>query len=293
MIKLIRWHNSLTRFLLLSLCVAGLMTAAHTALAFEMPDGYEAASRQPPPTLAELERLAPIGRIGDDDLAGLPFNIRNDAMREAALSYGARGGLVWRTYHIRDELEGRRAYLDKVFDFRNLLIAAPSGFLIEPPIITEQINAMLVEAGGMQAAVADRVFEINKNARIVSAPRHWRNYLEREWGDIATPPDILRPQNEEERHRWARWVREGWDQGVEQADEIFEDDLNQLTSDYQGMVRYRMLLAQGMVSPPYAIQVDRGITGGGATMRVGDRSVEITGMPELKPGARTWQPASR
>ena len=59
------------------------------------------------------------------------------------------------------------------------------------------------------------------------------------------------------------------------------------------MVRYRLLLSQGMISPPYALQVDRGITGGGEEMRIGDRAVQITGVPELITGYDQWQPASR
>ena len=110
---------------------------------------------------------------------------------------------------------------------------------------------------------------------------------------MKNPPDILRPENDEERAEWIAWVRKGWDDGVEQADDIFQDDLNQLLGDYRGMVRYRMLLAQGMITPPYALQVDRGITGDSKVMRIGDRAVEITGAPQFMPGAEGWQPASR
>ncbi len=251
-----------------------------------------ADSRVPPPQLQDLEDVPKLNVFVNEE-TGMPFNIRLDAQREAALSYGARGGLAWRTYAIRQELDRRASYMDKVFDFRQLLIPAQSGLLIEPPIVSESVNAMLIDASGRQAAVADRVFDISRNARIVSTARSWRNYLERDWGEVKPPPDILRPNNEEEREKWRRWVREGWDQGVTQADEIFEQDLLQLTAHYQGMVRYRMLLAQGMISPPYALQVDRGITGGGDRMRVGDRAVEITGMPELMPGTERWRPANR
>ena len=66
-----------------------------------------------------------------------------------------------------------------------------------------------------------------------------------------------------------------------------------MTAHYHGMVRYRMLLSQGMVTPPYAIQFDRGVTGGGDRMRVGDRAVTITGKPSLTTGTERWQPASR
>lgn len=245
-----------------------------------------------PPTLEELENLPRINKVIDDK-AGLPFDIRENAIREAALSYGARGGLAWRTYHIRSEMERRAGSMDKVYDFRQLLIAAPSGLLIEPPVISESINALIITGKGTEAAVSDRIYDIIANARIVGAPRSWRNYLERDWGEVTEPPDLLRPVNESEREQWIKWVRKGWEEGARQADDIFRDDLNELMADYQGMVRYRMLLAQGIVTPPYALQIDRGVTGGGDVLRVGDRAVQITGMPALIPGAERWQPANR
>lgn len=248
---------------------------------------------QTPPPLGELQSIEPEIDYDDEEGTGLPFDIRLESMKEAALSYGARGGLAWRTWEIRQELDTRASYMDKVFNFRNLLIPAPSGLLIEPPVISEAIDAMLIENGGLEAAVADRIYNISKNARIVSTPRTWRAYLEREWGEVTPPPDILRPQDEDERKQWEKWTRQGWEEGINQANEIFQTDLNQLAADYQGMVRYKMLLTQGMVSPPYALQVDRGVTGGGNEMRVGDRAVSIKSLPALNPGALQWQPASR
>ncbi len=244
----------------------------------------------PPPSLSELQSIPKENKIVDD---AMPLDIRRDAMKEAALSYGARGGLAWRTYYVREELEIRAQYMDKVFDFTQLLIPAPSGLLIEPPIISEQLDAMIIDTGGLEAAVADRVLNISRNARIVSAPRTWRAYLERTWGAVTPPPDILRPNNKEERALWNSYVKEGWEAGIAQANEIFQTDLNKLVADYKGMVRYRMLLSQGMVSPPYALQKDRGVTGGGNEMRVGDRSVAITGLPELKTQYQEWLPANR
>ena len=223
----------------------------------------------------------------------MAFDIRRDALREAAISYGARGGLAWRTYYIRNDLEKSARAMDQVYNFRQLLIPAPSGFLIEPPIINESLNAMLIEDGGQQAAVSDALYNIVNKAKIVSSARTWRNYLEREWGEVDPPPDILRPENEEERQIWQELVAKGWDEGVKQADEIFQDDLNLLQADFQGMIRYRVLLTQGMVSPPYALQVDRGVTGDGNQMRVGDRAVQITGASELITGSEQWQPANR
>lgn len=251
-------------------------------------------SEQEPVDIEVLENYEPKSTFVAPEIeSSMPFDIRAEAVREAAFSFGARGGLAKRSFEIRQEMVGRERQLDKIYNFNQLLISAPSGFLIEPPVVTESMNAMLIDPSGQTAAVSDAIFNITENAKIVSAPRNWRVYLEREWGEVLPPPDILLPQTEEERKIWIESVREGWKMGYEQADDIFADDLARLNSDFEGMIRYRMLLSQGMVSPPYALQIDRGVTGGGEEMRVGDRAVQITGMPELVTGADQWKPASR
>lgn len=262
--------------------------------AYAQVDGY-GDSYNPaiePPALSELQGIEPETLPAKEDEA-MQIDIRRDALREAGYSYGARGGLAIRTWQIRNELESRADYLDKIYDFRQLLIPAESGLLIEPPIISEALDALNIDSGGLSAAVSDTVYNIGRNARIVSTARTWRQYLEREWDPVDPPPDILRPINREERAKWQAWVASGWEEGVAQANEIFQEDLNRLTADYRGMVRYRMLLAQGMVSPPYALQIDRGVTGGGNEMRVGDRALSITGLPSLKTDTSEWQPANR
>lgn len=247
-----------------------------------------------PPSLAQIIQETsytdPVDEI--EEMLETP-QIRTEALKEAALSYGARAGLAKRTWEIRRSLNQREANMDRIYDFKRLLIPAPSGLLIEPPIITEGEDATLIESGGQVAAVADRIFNINRNARIVSTPRNWRAYLEREWGEVKLPPQVLLPRNDEERRAWAKHMTEGWSEGVKQADEIFQADLNKLIADYTGMIRYRKLLAQGIVSAPYALQIERGVTGGGSEMRVGDRAVQITGPSQLQTEAFEWQPVPR
>lgn len=272
-------------FLILSFVVVFTASNVHAAID---PDDYGAR----PMELDDLINTK-AKKTKKEDVEALPLNIRRDAIEEAALSYGARGGLAWRTWHIRREIETRSRYLDKIFNFSDLLIPAQSGLMIEPPIVSEAMDALLINNRGEQAAVADKILKINRNARIVSAPRTWRNYLGREWGSVAPPPDILRPVTPDEYVLWEDSIRKGWKKGVEQADDVFQADLNQLVSDYQGMVRYKVLLAQNMISPPYAMQIDRGVTGDGNTMRIGDRELEITNMPQLQTGYDQWQPASR
>jgi defect in organelle trafficking protein DotC len=251
----------------------------------------------PPPSLDQVQSMLKIQDDIDTDIEKqtqkVGGQIRVEALKEAALSYGARAGLAYRTFQIQRRLAENEGNLTKVYNFGYLLIAGPSGLLVEPPIVTEAQSAVLVNTGGQNAAVADRVYRINRNARIVTAPRNWRTYLERDWGKIDPPPSILRPKNSEELANWHKWVLAGWQEGLRQGDEIFEADVNHLNADYTGMIRYRELLAQGMITAPYAAQENRGITGGGSEMRVGDRGLNLTAPAMLNPKSEQWTTAPR
>lgn len=228
----------------------------------------------------------------DEELMNL--DLRRDAQKEAALSYGARGGLAKRGYQIAERLRDYEVVLDKVFDFRALLVKAPSGLLIEPPIVRESLDSILITASGVEAAVADRVLNINKQAKIVSAPRDWRQYLVTSYDStVQPPPKVLWPKDAKEQAAWNGWVRQGWKAGFDQAEDGFDTNLNRLVADYNGMVRYRMLLSEGMISQPYALHEDRGVTGGKNEMRVGDRALRITGPSQFLTGSELWKPADR
>ncbi len=265
-------------------------TAAPSASVYIHPPETDTGVSPPPPVLQDLQEQMTGEELKADSMG---LQIRADALREAALSYGARGGLAYRTFEIQRRLAEYDASMSRTYNFSRLLIAAPSGLLIEPPIVSEAQRAVLVSSGGQAAAVADRIYRINRVARIVTAGRNWRLYLERDWGRVDPPPGILLPRDAAERDAWRAYVKEGWDEGVKQAEETFEADLDRLTADFVGMVRYRELLAQGMISPPYALANDRGVTGGGTEMRIGDRGVSITGQSALIPRSGSWTPAQR
>lgn len=290
--------GSLARFgLLLPLCLAAwggfaLIGAAPAEAAPRvLPDS---GKQDDPPTVdlppPDLEALKDVREGASIPNAG---EIRVDAMREGAVSYGARGGLAYRSWQIGEYLKQYDRQLTSIYDFRRLLIAAPSGLMIEPPVVSEAQRALIVTSDGQEAAIADRVISIQREARIVSAPRDWRQYLERKWGEIDLPPDVLLPTTPDERKAWELWVQDGWALGVEQADEIFQLDLDRLTRDFEGMVRYRELLAQNMITAPFPNLADAGIEGDGNEMRVGSRSVTITGPSQLETRAEKWMPARR
>jgi hypothetical protein len=48
-----------------------------------------------------------------------------------------------------------------------------------------------------------------------------------------------------------------------------------------------------MITPPYAAQENRGVTGGGGEMRVGDRGLNLTAPAMLNPKSDQWITAPR
>ncbi len=284
---------------------------ARAQLAFEngetppsLEDLQEVGGKTPDTTVKKTNSKDKLENIVAEE-KDLALKIRRDSMRDAARSYGARGGLSWRTKNIMDELKKSSYAMDKAFNFRRLLIRAPSNLFIEPPIVSEAQNNFIVTPNGIEAAVADVIYQITNQARIVSAPRDWRQYVERDWDKVAPPPDILLPENKVEREAWRRWVREGWEEGVKQADDTFQADLDLLVADFEGMVRYRRLLAENKISAPFATMVDRGVSGMKVQtmignkpvnittqMRVGDRAVRITSPSSLQDSRKgqDWAP---
>jgi defect-in-organelle-trafficking protein DotC len=240
-----------------------------------------------PETLAALQ-----GIKGTEQKQEAGFQVRADSQKEAALSYGLRGGLAWRTYQINQRLERFADPLSRTYNFRQLLMGAPGGVYVEPPVVEEQLEALKIADQGQSAALTDKILTISANARLVTTARDWRTYLERTWGRPDPPPNTLLPKTPEEQANWATWVKDGWQKGIEQADDIFTEDLARLNRDFTGMVRYRKLLAEAVVSAPYAGLVDRGVTGGGLEMRIGDRAVTITGPAQLKTQSNSWRPIS-
>ncbi|MDD2859484.1 MAG: type IV secretory system conjugative DNA transfer family protein [Acidiphilium sp.] len=242
--------------------------------------------RQAPPSLAALQAARP-GHVPGKTISPL----RLHALRQAALSYGARGGLAAESYTINLELSNYRQTLDKTFDFTRMV--QPIGndqTLLVPPIVTEAQFAFALAPGGQIAKQTDKVYEITQQARLASAPPNWRSFLVRSWSAPTPPPRNLMPHNAEEARDWARWVAQGWALGEQQGVQIFLDDLDRLQTDYIGMLRYAVLLRAGLVEPPDTRSSSRYVSGGRNRMLVGNKVVRITDQPGLNPNNRDWHP---
>jgi len=238
-----------------------------------------------PPSLESLQAARP----GFNPSQGLT-GPRGEALHEAALSFGARGGLAARGFALNEILRRYEARLDAAYDFRALVVAVGQGrTLMRPPIVTEAQMAFALGDGGQVARETGRVYEITREAQLSSAPPNWRSYLVRAWTSPTPPPDDLRPRSKEEVEYWNKWVAEGWAKGERQAVEIFLSDLGRLDRDIIGMARYRVLLRAGLVEQPRVAFANRAVQGGRDKMRVDDRTITITSQPGLNSNRRNWR----
>lgn len=209
--------------------------------------------------------------------------VRLAAIRTTAASLGARGALAWRATHIDAALKAEGGYLDHVYDFNQILIRDN----VLPPVLTSADNTLNL-ANDAAIRLADRTYRIVSPARFVTAPPTWRTYLWLGYKKPEVPDFSLLPRNNPEVIVWNEYLVRGWKQGLAQANEIFSSNLSRLTRDYLGMVMYRKLLAQKMISQPYVASASLGVTGNANELRIDDQIMRITQRSKLNPDSKAW-----
>ena len=229
--------------------------------------------------LREMQEIVPAGR--DAQVASSEDRLRAPALRDAALAYGARGGLSWSSKQINEMLESRAESLSKVFDFNRFLIRQPGGATLLPPVISESRDTYEQQDAGRTLRVADRYYQILEQARFAPIAPLWHTYLTTAFSVPDRPQDALLPKNGAERDLWRTFVAEGWETGVQQALETYRVNLARLERDYTGMIRYSELLEKGMVTAPVVASQALGVTGTGSDMRQNDQVYRIMQDPRL------------
>lgn len=212
-------------------------------------------------------------------------NIRLQGIRESAMSLGARGALAWRANHINATLEHSKAELNRIFNFRAILIDNK----ILPPILTQN-GPSIATTDQSVLRTSQTTYRLIQPARFVTTAPTWRDYLIMNFKKPSVPDSSLAPKNKAEVQAWNYYLKMGWNQGIEQANAIFSVNLNRLKRDFNGMILYRILLAKNMVLAPHMATADLGITGDSNHIRVGDRIYRITANSSLQTNSQLWSP---
>lgn len=240
------------------------------------------------PAFADKPLSADVGYI---HMAQLPPGaaqvnpIRYAAIQSAATSLGARGGLAWEARNIDASLQGESVFLDQVFDFNQILL----GHNVLPPVLVESNNNLNLDDDNT-LRIAAKTYRIIRPARFVTAPPNWRDYLWMRFKKPVLTDRALLPQTAAEAKVWNHFIAQSWVDGSKQADEIFTENLNRLKRDMLGMILYRKLLAQHMVSAPFVAKAQLGVTGDATQLRIDDEVMRITSQSQLQPNPKRWTP---
>lgn len=244
------------------------------------------ASAVPPPTLEEIK----IPAVGEKDAPDLT-KLREDALRSSAMSWGAQSGYARRAWEITRMLEGQANTLDEVYAFSRVAVplGRQAGYLM-PPVVLRTVQAFASEEDGLALSSADEYYEIVAPARLVSVTPTWRDYLLLLAPAPDEPAEALRPRDSTERSFFEQVVKEGYAEGVRQAELAFETQVNRLKRDYEGSLEYRRLVSLGMMSEVIVAGAEAVATGDGDTLRIGDRSVRILDAAAFQTDPTQWKP---
>ena len=267
---------------LLDLAVVVVMGVLVGVLLLELANRVE-ARENPPATLEEILETKPVS----EKVVKFADERRQAAMRDAALGFGTQSGLVRRAFELGQVLDRYERQLDRVYRFDRVLIER-EGFQVLPPVVVETTHAFRRGDDGRRAATARRVLRIERPAQVVGRAPRWRGYFERTWETPRPPSAVLFPRAKAERELWRRWVEEGWAEGTRLAEDIFAADLDRLNRDFEGVVRWRVLEAQRMVTAPELDVMRWAVVGGGREMRVDERAIAIEVDARLNPITEDW-----
>lgn len=212
--------------------------------------------------------------------------VRAQALTDAASAYGVQAGMANRANELNAEIRARASKYDRAFSFAALMLEP--GFL--PPVISEGRDAYN-QPSSNEVRAADRIYRIEFAARLVNVSPTWRDYLFVQASGGQLPSASALPKTGAEKELWNQSAAQGWSRGVMLANQTFEDNLARLRRDYSGMLRYKLLYQQGLVSKPILARSQLGNTGGGDEMAIGDRIYRITDKAQLIPDGKRWSTA--
>jgi defect in organelle trafficking protein DotC len=212
--------------------------------------------------------------------------LREESLKDSAMSIGAQGALSFRSEQIDNILIRDTNYLDQAFNFAPFIL--PNNVL--PPVLV-QGRQQLNLADDTTVRIADQTYHIEQQAKFVTTAPSWHDYLWMDFPKPAQPENGLLPKNPRESQIWDKYILEGWKQGLDQANNIFAENVSRLKRDYVGIALYRKLLDENMISSPFVATTSLGVTGDKNDISINDQVKRITALPELDPNASHWKPA--
>lgn len=216
---------------------------------------------------------------------------REQSILVEAMRFGSQSALYQRGFKYQELLNKNKYELDRIFNFSPLLLA---GGRVIPPIIVESDNLAMVEDDYTRRTVK-KSYKIIEQAKVVSVPLNWREYLIYSLSQPTLPSKYSLPirGNEREERIWANGVAQGWEAGLKQANNIMMQSIRKIERDYIGMIRFHIMLQKNMVSSPIQSNLNLGVTGDDETLNIGETVFEVIETPKFNKNAESWEALSQ
>ncbi|EJJ7910312.1 type IV secretory system conjugative DNA transfer family protein [Salmonella enterica] len=207
-------------------------------------------------------------------------------LTDAGRTLGFRGGKARRSWELIQALNSRESTLNALYDFRPLI--SPEGWL--PPVIDEAQDVAHITPD--QIRTSSHIWTIIRPERFVSNPPGWRDWLLKGLSTTATPgtEGSVVPEDRTQRKVWEMALRQGWQEGRQNADLTLEANQKRLTRDFRGMMLYSLLWRQGMITRPDVTDQLQTITGNGQKLVTGDRVRRLKNHAEFNLQKSHWRP---
>ncbi|WP_116963325.1 type IV secretory system conjugative DNA transfer family protein [Fastidiosibacter lacustris] len=233
--------------------------------------------------LHQLENLntnAPIVKYDSTHLT-----LRQKAIKEAALELGIQSGLYVGQNMINKSLDKLAPMLYQTYNFNTLLLSDN----ILPPIIETGYNQSNVGTDNRKITLNGQSYHITRQAYFVSTVPTWRDYLITHFTQPELPDRSVLPQNEEEQKIWKTVIRYAWESGIEQAVDIFKQQVYKLNRDFRGMVMYYELINRNMIVPPYITKETKAIISDSDNLAIDNKEINLKIEPQFQSNTELWQ----
>lgn len=254
----------------------------------------------PPMTLEDAQRLyerpayvqsADVGQ--QKDAVSMIKAAKNEAQKARARavldtgqSVGLKAGMSWQLSKIDTAVSKMTRDLDSIYAFGGLMIQQR----VVPPVITEARN-VYNQDGDLAVRLSGAYYKIERNARFSSLAPSWREYLTfpKATLDRNSLASLFMPTTDEERAIWRVAVRDGWEQGVEQANLMLEQAMDRMNRDFIGMTRFHRFVIEGKITVPAIATEEIPVTRENESMAVDETLLRITTLPEFNGKITSWK----
>ncbi|WP_119328516.1 type IV secretory system conjugative DNA transfer family protein [Cysteiniphilum halobium] len=233
--------------------------------------------------LHQLENLTSNTPIVKYDRTHL--TLRQKAVKEAALELGTQSGLYEGQNMINKRLDKLSAMLYQTYNFNGLLLNAH----ILPPVIETGYNKSSINTDSRKITLNGQIYHITKQAYFVSNVPTWRDYLITNFSKPEIPDRSVLPTNDQEKRIWKLALYYGWEKGVEQAIDIFKQNIHELSRDFRGMLMYYELINRNMITSPYVTTTTKAILSDRHNLAIDNKEVNLEIEPQFQNNPTRWQ----